>query len=189
LRTGVLANYYVEIPKKLRSGEINKAAKVAREIRLIYPSDEDFKQAFSKKVLKDGRKARYLLSEIERHAGSGTHKINDDPKKVNLEHVLPRNPSNDWQETIDSIGADFLPEFTYRLGNLALVSTTGNRGIGSKSFTKKKEQLYSRESGITFTHSLASYSTWLKEDIEDRQRKLAEVAVKVWKIDPLYEQG
>jgi hypothetical protein len=68
LRTGVLANFYADIPKKIRSGEIKKSAKVFREIKPIYPNDEEFEQAFSVKVLRDAQKARYLLIEIEKHA-------------------------------------------------------------------------------------------------------------------------
>jgi hypothetical protein len=34
---------------------------------------------------------------------------------------------------------------------------------------------------------LNDYEHWLKTDIENRQQKLAEQAVKVWKIDILQE--
>jgi hypothetical protein len=182
-RTGVLANYYVEIPKKIRSGELTKSAKIAREIKLIYPSDDNFKLAFSTKVLRDTRKARYLLMEIEKYSAGGARQIVDDPKKVNLEHILPRNPSQDWAETVESIGSDFVQEYISRLGNLALVSATPNKGLGSKSFSKKKELLYSKEKDIKYTALIANYSSWMKEDIENRQQTLAAQAVKVWRID------
>lgn len=182
-RTGVLANYYVEIPKKIRSGELMKSAKVAREFRLIYPSDEDFISAFSKKVLRDARKARYLLMEIEKYEAGGSRQIVDDPKKVNLEHILPRNPSQDWADTVNSIGHEFLQEYINRIGNLALVSTVPNKGLGSKNFAIKKNLLYSKENDIKYTALIANYSTWLKDDIEKRQQILANQAVNVWRID------
>ncbi len=185
LRTGVLANYYVEVPKKIRSGEITKAAKVAREIRPIYPNDNDFIQAFSIKVLRDSRKARYLLAEIEKYATGGSRQIVGDPKKVNLEHVLPRNPSQDWKDTINSIGEDLLSDYIYRIGNLALVSSVSNRGLGSKSFAKKKEMLYSKEKDIVYTYIITSCSQWRKSDIEERQLKLAKEATRVWRIDTI----
>ena len=182
-RTGVLANYYVEIPKKIHSGELKKSSRFAHEIRSIYPNDEDFKIAFSKKILRDSRKARYLLMEIEKHASGGSRQIVDDPKKVNLEHILPKNPSQDWAETKSSIGFDNLQDYINCIGNLALVSTTQNKSLGSKSFEKKKELLYSKENDIKFTFLITNYSTWLKDDIENRQQILAEQAVNVWKID------
>ncbi len=183
LRTGVLANYYVDVPKKIRSGDILKAAKVFREIRTIYPSDDDFLQSFSTKILRDARKARYLLIEIEKQTFDGSRRIDDDPKKVNLEHVFPRNPSHEWKETIDSIQEDERTDYIYRIGNLALVSSASNRGLGSKGFAKKKELLYSGTKDIFYTSVLTSYKSWLKADIEDRQRKLAAKAVETWRID------
>lgn len=184
-RTGVLSNYYVEIPKKIRSGEIIRASKVAREVRSIYPTDDDFREAFTTKVLRDSRKARYLLMEIERHASGGSSRIESDPKKVNLEHVLPLNPSSQWKDTLDSLGPDLVREYTYRLGNLALVPATANRGLGSKNFERKKQLLYSNETDVHFTALIAQYNHWLKQDIEDRQAKLAEEAVKTWRIEVL----
>jgi len=183
LRTGVASNYYVEIPPKIRSGEIRKSAKVFRELKPIYPSDEEFEHAFSMKVLKDSRKARYILSEIENYVGGSVHQITTDTRKINLEHILPKNPSGDWRSTIESIGNDDLDDFTNRIGNLALVSKKLNKRMGSKTFHKKKDELYSLEEHFEFTKTLVNYPDWKKTSIEDRQRQLAKVAVKVWRID------
>jgi len=182
LRTGVLANYYVEIPPTIRSGEIRKSAQVRQAIKTIYPSDEEFKAAFARKVVRNTQVARYLLSEIEKHEQGGTHQVVSDPKKVNLEHILPKNPSQDWIDTIHSIERDELDEYTYRLGNLTLVSSTANKRLGSKSFEIKKEHLFSKEEHIWCARMVADYATWLKEDIENRQRLLAERAVEVWRF-------
>jgi hypothetical protein len=181
LRTGVLANYYVEIPKKIQNGDINKSAKVFREIKSIYPSDEEFLAAFSIKSVKNSEKARYLLSEIENLSNSSTHQVIPDSKNVNLEHILPKNPSQDWVSSIKSLG-DHLDEYTYRLGNLALVSSISNKRLGAKSFNAKKE-VFAKEVNLKCTNMNADYPTWLKQDIEDRQQKLAEQAIKVWRID------
>lgn len=180
LRTGVLANYYVEIPPRIRSGELKKSAKVFRVFKSIYPSDNDFEEAFAKKVLKDSQKAKYILSEIE--LGGKDASITYDPKKVNLEHVLPKNPSQDWKDTIASIGKDDLDEYTYRIGNLALVNAATNKIAGAKSFDEKKKLLFGKEEKIWFTKLITDYNIWDKKSIEDRQRKLAKQAVKVWQV-------
>jgi hypothetical protein len=184
LRTGVAANYYVEIPPKIRSGQITKSAQVFRALKPIYPSDRNFEEAFATKVLKDTRKARYLLSKIEEHEHKETQQVAGDTRKVNLEHILPKNPSStDWKDTIASIGRDELDDYTYRLGNLALVSSAVNRRVGAQGFERKKEILFEKEEHITFTKMVAGYPSWLRADIEDRQRKLAKRAVRVWHID------
>jgi uncharacterized protein with ParB-like and HNH nuclease domain len=183
LRTGVLANYYVDIPKKIRSKDILKSAKVFREIKEIYPSDEDFQKAFSSKILRDSRKARYLLGEIENSVSGGKTQIVNDSKKVNLDHILPRNPSQEWRDTLKSIGEDDVQKYIYRIGNFALVSSTLNKGQGSKSFESKKGEIYAKEREIYFTKSLCDYATWIASDIEHRQREIARAAVNTWRID------
>jgi len=55
--------------------------------------------------------------------------------------------------------------------------------MGSKTFHKKKDELYSLEEHFEFTKTLVNYPDWKKTSIEDRQRQLAKVAVKVWRID------
>jgi len=182
LRTGVASNYYVEIPPRIRSGELPKSAKVFRSLKPLYPSDHDFELAFSTKVLKDAKKARYLLSALEEYQLAGKQKISSNTAKVNLEQVVPRNPTNEWKDTISSIGIDDLDDYIHRIGNLALVSTVVNKNVGSKGFKDKKSLLFSKETAIKFTNMIADYPEWSKITIEDRQKKLAKVAVKVWKI-------
>ena len=183
LRTGVLANYYADIPPKIRSGELNKSAKVFREIKPIYPSDEDFEKAFSVKVLRDAKKARYILTEIEKHISEGKIEISSDTKKVNLEHIFPRNPSQEWKEMFKSIGDDDAKKWIYRIGNLALLSTSPNKSYGSRGFAVKREDVYSQEKIIHFTKMLQEYDRWIKDDILDRQNRLAKIAVQTWRID------
>jgi len=183
LRTGVLANYYVDIPPKIRNGELNKSAKVFRAIKPIYPNDMDFEEAFSTKILRDAAKARYLLIEIEKFASDGKVIISADPKKVNLEHVYPQKPSQEWKGMLASLGDDDPKKWIYRIGNLALLSAPVNKGYKGKGFDVKKNMCYKKENIIKFTSILGKYDTWLKSDIEDRQRKLAKIALKVWRVD------
>jgi hypothetical protein len=182
LRTGVLANYYVDVPRKIRSGEVTKSAKVFREIRPIYPSDIEFKDAFLTKSIRNAEKARFILVKIENSVNKDTRQVITDPKKVSLEHILPKNPSREWANTLRSVGEQ-LDEYTYRIGNLALLSATDNKRGGSKNFETKKTMLFTKENQLSYTRMIADYSLWLKEDIDDRQRKLAEQAVKVWRVD------
>jgi len=180
-RTGVLANYYSEIPPKIFNSELTKAAKVFREVKPIYPNDSDFKDAFLKKSIRDSKKARYILTEIEVFLSNDITTIVNDPRKVNLEHILPRNPGSEWKETINSIPLEEQIEYTYKLGNLALMSSGNNKGLGAKGFQSKKEIFASEP--IHFTKSISEYEVWTKETIEKRQEEMADVAVKVWKID------
>ncbi len=183
LRTGVAANYYSEVPKKIRNGDIRKSAKVFRELRSIYPKDDEFKAAFSTKVLRNSRKARYLLAEIEKHLNAGVSQIVNDTRAVNLEHILPKNPSQQWSKTVATMDVEEVDEYINRIGNLALVSSTVNKNVGTSGFERRKEKLFQVENHIQFSKKIADYEEWTKLTIEDRQTNLAEIAVNVWSID------
>jgi uncharacterized protein with ParB-like and HNH nuclease domain len=182
-RTGVLANYYVEIPPKIRNGELTRSAKVFRNLVPIYPSDADFKVRFSEKSIKNSRKARYILGEIEKFNQDDTLQVVSDTRKINLEHILPKNPSQEWSITINSIKPEDPNDYIYRIGNLALVNSPIQKQAGAKGFEYKKNYIFSKENKIKSTNSIACYSSWTKNEIDDRQRKLSEIAVKVWRVD------
>jgi hypothetical protein len=95
--------------------------------------------------------------------------------EVNLEHVMPLNPSSEWK--IDEDEATGLHK---RLGNLALLSSDTNRDIGNLGF-KKKKRAFSKSS-FAFTSCIAECSKWTKKEIEDRQARMAETAVSTWPL-------
>lgn len=182
-RTGVSSNYYAEIPKKINDDTFKKSAHVFRHLKPIYPSDEEFLEAFKIKSLTDTKKARYLLSEIE-NSESGSEKIaNSDPDVVNLEHIMPKAQNQNWTEEVTQIPNDSKNYYVNRLGNMALVSKDDNKRVGSKSFSIKKEELFSRKSGFVTTLRIAESESWDKNSIEERQGYLADIAIKVWRID------
>ncbi len=68
-------------------------------------------------------------------------------------------------------------EGIFRLGNMCLL-TEVNRKLGRASFEEKKK-VYSASKLIT-TKEIASRSLWGRKEIEERQKKMAAVAVTVW---------
>jgi len=65
-----------------------------------------------------------------------------------------------------------------RIGNLALLQRRLNSDIGNLGFSEKR-QLY-QDSPFQLTSSLTEYSSWGTEEIEARQKWLADLAVKAW---------
>lgn len=182
-RTGVSSNYYAEIPKKISLGVYTKASHVFSHLKSIYPGDDEFKQAFLAKSISDTKRARYLLIEIENHASGEEKIVNSDPDKVNLEHIMPKNPNQYWNEEYTGIPSDDRLYYVKCLGNMALVSKDKNKRVGSKSFTEKSEELFSKQKEFKFTDSISGFEIWNKESIEKRQKELAEEAVVVWKVE------
>jgi uncharacterized protein with ParB-like and HNH nuclease domain len=182
-RTGVSSNYYSDIPKKIRSGEYSKSAHIFRHLKPIYPNDTDFKSSFLNKTISDTKRARYLLIEMENMLSGNEKVVNSDPEKVNLEHIMPKQSNQYWNQEETNIENDLRPFYVNKLGNMALVSKDRNKRVGSKSFEEKKQQLFSLQTEFFLTKSISAYDKWNKKSIDHRQELLAEHAVKTWRID------
>ena len=101
-----------------------------------------------------------------------------DPEKVNLEHILPKNPDSGWKDVLDA-DLSILPECRNRLGNLCLLDKPSNKKQAAKPFSDKKS-LYMK-SEFDLTKQVASqYFSWDRKNIEDRQRKMAKLALSRW---------
>ena len=74
---------------------------------------------------------------------------NDSAEIVNLEHVLPENPDQNWPEFDPSIQ----PVYYTRLGNMVLLKSSENSSIGNKGFTEKRKTL----AGSSNTKSFSSF--------------------------------
>jgi hypothetical protein len=135
------------------------------------------------KSLSDTKRARYLLIEIENHTSGEEKVVNSDPEKVNLEHVMPKNSNQNWNESYTGIKSDERSYYVNLLGNMALVSKDKNKRVGAKDFEEKKSELFSTQKEFKFTHSIADVKVWNKDSIDKRQKKLADAAVNVWKIE------
>lgn len=183
LRTGVLSNSYSDIPLKIRDSSYSKASHIFNHLRANYPSDDDFKESFKIKRIKDSKKARYLLSEIE-HTISGKEKtVNIDPNEVNLEHIAPKKRNQFWNESATGINNDEYNDMVNMIGNLALLSKSSNKSIGNKSFSDKKIHFSDDKSSFITTNFISNYDTWSSDSIKERQEYLSELAVKTWKIE------
>ena len=118
LATNEQERLYTDTAAKLAGGLIQTLGEIGRELRSVYPSDEQFRAAFSEKQLRttsarNRRIARYLLLRIERHLGGGAF----DPasERYTIEHILPENPSEGWTDFTD----EEVERSAYRLGNFA----------------------------------------------------------------------
>ncbi len=166
--------------KKVFEGKITSAAQVAQELRDIYPSDEDFMNAFSTKQLitKSKKKlARYILYSLENQL-AGTER-NFEDETATIEHILPENPSLEWNNF-------FSPEeqenYIYRLGNFTLLESSKNNECGVKPFNDK--QLIYQTSQYEMTKQI-DYQDWTVSQVRSRQEKLAQIAKTVWKISQI----
>jgi hypothetical protein len=98
---------------------------------------------------------------------------NDDTTAVNLEHVLPVNPSVDWH-----IAEEVAAAYHRRIGNMVLLSAQDNVEAGNKKFAEKRNVL--KASPFISTKRVGRAGKWGPDEIEARQAELAALAPMVW---------
>ena len=151
------------------------AVQAARSSILAHTIDDDeFRRAFLARSLTVQRQAAFLLRNLEFHRRR-QEKLDEltiaSADDVHVEHILPRNPSEDskWEDH---------DEWVNRIGNLTLWSGIRNTGAGNEPFNEKRERYVGSE--LLLTRELSEANHWDSEAIQARQQRLAEIAVKVW---------
>jgi Protein of unknown function (DUF1524) len=167
----------------LRAMEINegkiKTAKALRESMAdVAPIDTVFERAFANANVKRAPIARYYLRSIEMYLEDETNPQivpSEDTNAVNLEHVLPVTPSQDWKVTPEVAAA-----YYKRLGNMVLLDAEANAKVGNRNFDEKKK-IYA-VSPFEVTKPVAKFKTWGPDEIDERQKTLAKLAPKIWPL-------
>lgn len=169
---------YCDAAVKIRSGEIKDTEDALQELSEIIPSDSEFEASFAKARVTKTKLARYYLTSLERTKnGEAEPELvpNQDEEELNLEHVFPQNPqSGQWGEFTN----DERPIWLHRIGNMALLQKGPNGRIGNKPWVDKKPVLSA--SNLSLTNEAGQESTWTKQVIDDRQQRLASLAVNSW---------
>ena len=174
-RTGRLEILSASVAEGIFSRRLKTPKMVWDQLRLIVPNDEEFEDDFSIYEENKPARARWLLRELEQqqwifsNPGQGIQNAPlTDPEKVNLEHILPKNPGPGWENVLDA-DPGILRECRNRLGNLCLLDKPSNKKQAAKPFPDKK-QLYLK-SEFDLTKQVASqYSAWDRKIIEEYKK-------------------
>ena len=168
--------------KAVLDGQANRPGAVFARLRAIYVDDDRFADDFARWTVgtrgQRGRVAKYVLARLETHAGEREVDPETDPATV--EHVLPENPAGGWA---DVFPPDRWEAATDRLGNLTLLERGLNRDVGNAGYPTKRAAY--ENSGYALTRDIASRAPdeWSPALLDERQRRLAERAVQVWRAD------
>jgi hypothetical protein len=178
-RGGLLDRQYSDRAHEIGTGRIRKASELAEAMRDYVPNDATFEQEFARARVTQSYLARYYLRALD-HALAGEAEpervANPETEVVNLEHVMPRVPSQEWH-----VDAETALACEKRLGNMVLLRAKRNVELGNTGFAKKKKVF--EESGFLITRDITHYEEWGLDEINERQAKLAKLAVKTWPID------
>ena len=178
-RTGRVEVGFGESARKTYAGELTTADGLREELDGLTPSDTEFRQAFETARVSNRKLARYYLRSMELKANDEDqpwHMPNDDRNEINLEHVLPETPEGNWPQFLEEDWA----LYRKRIGNLCLMRAKDNSTVKSAPFADKR--VVYAESAYQLTRDVASAGEWTTSAIDDRQKELAELAVKTWSV-------
>tara|TARA_R110001583_G_scaffold192772_2_gene359750 strand:- start:1669 stop:3363 length:1695 start_codon:yes stop_codon:yes gene_type:complete len=177
LNPNALESKYNDACKAINLG----TAKTARDIFVIlqplYVSDDDFERNFESKSIRTKRSAklaRYIVYSIENHLSN--HSFDFEYDNGSLEHILPENPSTDWDENFPK---DIEESFIYRLGNFTILEPDRNRAIGNKNFESKSDVYKTSRYELTKNFG---YKMWNQDNLKARQKYLAKQAKAIWRL-------
>ncbi len=160
-------------------GDVTTAAGIRKNVAEIVPNDEEFRKAFEVATVSKAQLARYYLRSLEMAAkGEATPWFipNDDRQAINLEHVLPENPAKNWP-LFDPEAAKV---YRKRIGNMALLIAKANGDLGNAVFAEKTA-VY-KASPYELTRQIATLKEWGPTQVSERQRVLADLALKAWPL-------
>ena len=95
---------------------------------------------------------------------------------MTLEHVIPENPEGNWPQFTDEEHATYWR----RIGNLCLLPKGINNDLRNVD-EKAKFAVYERAL-YELTRQITDVPQWTKESICERQRVLAELALRAWPL-------
>ena len=161
----------------------NQKARTPRDIRTtllpVYVDDDQFRadfEVFRQACTTKGKQLiRFLLCALE-HQHSH-HNVSWWTTEATIEHILPDSLDETWLKTFSE---DEHARCVDRLGNYALLEQGKNKDLGQKPFDAKKRSFATSQ--YRLTQDIAQSDDWNKEGIAQRQRKLANLALAVWRF-------
>ncbi len=160
--------------------EITTVRQLKEALTKVTVTDADFRETFAIARSSKPDLARYYLRALEAAVANDSepwYVVNEDQDSINLEHVLPKNPSPGTWSNFDD---EDVRRYLKRLGNLCLLQRHGNSTLDNDDFEAKK-RLFS-ESPLVFTSQISEFSEWSPENIEARQRRMGEIAIRAWPV-------
>lgn len=181
MRGGQLEDAYGQCANNIVKGDIKTTDQLLSQLSNVIPSDKEFEAAFSTARVSQHYLARYYLRAIE----ANLRKEEDpelmpvrDTEIMNLEHILPEEPEDKWPH----IDSETAAAYSKRLGNMTLLKTKKNEDLGNEPFSVKRKEL--ENSKLRLNQHICETTTdqtgWGQNEINERQKKLAEWAVKTW---------
>lgn len=175
-------SFYATYAKAIRDGSIKNADQLIDRIASDVPGDGAFQSAFSEATVNKAV-GRYFLNCLEATllGDQAPHLAPDDPKLLDREHIMPDHPDYKKWPTLSREDHERLVD---RIGNFTLLTPEEN-GIERKNGSFKEAQKIYKRSGVKLTQEIGDHrGEWDETAINERQQRLAKLAVSIWKLRP-----
>jgi len=170
--------YFRWFPAACRSIEDGPVSEVKAFLKSKgFPDDGRFVENF---LTYDLAKSKYDKSILEALERSHDHKEAADLSQVQVEHVMPQTLSEAWKQDLGEDAEQIYARWLHTPGNLTL--SAYNAEMRNNPFEIKREE-YER-SNVVLNRKLSDYEEWGEEQIQERGRKLAQRAIKIWPPPP-----
>ena len=186
MRGGQLEEAYASKAHDVANGNIKTTKDLLNALSNVIPADGEFRVAFSTARVSQHYLARYYLRAIEAYLRKETDQPELMPVKdttmLNLEHILPQEPSNNWLH----IDAETSEAYVKRIGNMTLIKAKTNVEFGNAPFQSKRAEF--QKSLVLLNKQICEFTNeqtqWGPNEINERQKELADFAVKTWPLAP-----
>jgi uncharacterized protein with ParB-like and HNH nuclease domain len=166
-----------------------KANKPINEIRVLcgnnlaqYDTTGTFKDELAGSHIYERKWAKPLLLLLE-YFSQDESKVNfiSLSKSLQIEHILPQNPSEDNSDWKDIFSESEMENLTNSLGNLTLLSLRKNVQALNFSFPAKKAAYQDKDNVVTsfyITQIVLKKDKWTVETIDERAKSFVEILTK-----------
>lgn len=151
---------------------------VIKALESLYIDDEKFSLNFKTVVINTKRKkdlVKYILVCIEKELSNVDISIIDN--KASIEHILPENPGEIWEDSFDK---DVQDDYIYRLGNYTLLEVSKNSKLSNECTFKQKAEVY-KDSRYSLARHVSNFDSFDIKKLNDYQSFLAKKAKTIWK--------
>ncbi len=142
-----------------------------------FPAEAELRRALLEPELYGLRVCSHLLERLENYDTNEP----TDTSNYSIEHILPQNEklSPEWRTMLGDNWREIQREWVHRLGNLTL--TGYNSKYSDRPFEEKKTIRHGfSDSAVRLNKYVREQSVWTSKKIEERGKRLAELALKVW---------
>lgn len=184
-RPGNMEKVFAGLAERIHCEKISTAEAAYAELKQLLPEDDVFKANFARHSETNGSRAQLLLLDLE-----ATFRMQ--------KRVFSMNDYMELRSIVSNASPDFVasnfPNIIHEDEHRKLVHTIGNRILieNTSQLTSKhvfdlpfKQAL--QKSSLLLTQEVASYAHWSKDQVEERSRRLADLATQTWQFsNPLF---